>query len=393
MAKDRINVLIITGGNTPQVVTETIWALARREHDRFIPDRLLLAITAGVRRRYDDELLNDGGKLDALCTELGIPLIRARDAVRVPYDEAGKPIEDIRSDADAQAFGTLVAELVRIESADPRTRIHLSLAGGRKTMSFHGGAAMSLFARLEDRLSHVLVQPPDREGPKFWWPTNEDETIDLADIPFVRMRDRLPSRMLTTKLDYKTYVEHAQAALRPTALELVPVDRLVRISDAGGLLAEFQLPNLEFALFQLMAEAAQGSLSGAGPDGIGHNHKGWLAMAMFKEPQKFQPSRTERLRAIYDTTFHEGTDRVDDLANVFAMTPNVEKQKDRNQNYISQHLSDLRDVIEAHLQNEILAARFGAPRNRMAQRGRFGLLLAPKEIVIREDRGPNAKRR
>ena len=95
--------------------------------------------------------------------------------------------------------------LLRGLTADPDTRIHASLAGGRKTMSFYMGYAMSLLGREQDELSHVLISPPALENsPDFWWkPTGarlvrtggsgepcstEDAVIDVAPIPFARLR-------------------------------------------------------------------------------------------------------------------------------------------------------------------------------------------------------------
>lgn len=43
------------------------------------------------------------------------------------------------------------------EFASDDTAIHLSLAGGRKTMSYYAGQAMNLVARPQDRLSHVIL--------------------------------------------------------------------------------------------------------------------------------------------------------------------------------------------------------------------------------------------
>jgi CRISPR-associated protein (TIGR02584 family) len=34
----------------------------------------------------------------------------------------------------------------------------MSIAGGRKTMGFYAGYALSLYGRAQDRMSHVLVE-------------------------------------------------------------------------------------------------------------------------------------------------------------------------------------------------------------------------------------------
>jgi len=78
-------------------------------------------------------------------------------------------------------------------------------------MGFLLGYALSLFGRPQDRLSHVLVDPPFAAHPEFWClpcpprvlldrgqrPIRTDEAhIRLALIPFVRLRQGLPEAML-----------------------------------------------------------------------------------------------------------------------------------------------------------------------------------------------------
>jgi hypothetical protein len=82
--------------------------------------------------------------------------------------------------------------------------IHLitTTAGDRKTMGFLGGDALSLFGRRQDRLSHVLVQPPFQNLPSFHVPPRRarDDPLPgggrvrsaaaevvLVDVPFVRL--------------------------------------------------------------------------------------------------------------------------------------------------------------------------------------------------------------
>jgi CRISPR-associated protein (TIGR02584 family) len=59
---------------------------------------------------------------------------------------------------------------VRELTADPDCAIHASIAGGRKTMGFYLGYALSLFGRPQDRLSHVLVSSPFESNQNFFYP-------------------------------------------------------------------------------------------------------------------------------------------------------------------------------------------------------------------------------
>jgi CRISPR-associated protein (TIGR02584 family) len=81
------------------------------------------------------------------------------DNIHVIKRPNGELLRDIRTDADNVAFADFITEQVREITADPATILHISIAGGRKTMGFYAGYALSLFGRAQDHLSHVLVSP------------------------------------------------------------------------------------------------------------------------------------------------------------------------------------------------------------------------------------------
>jgi hypothetical protein len=309
-------------------------------------------------------------------------------------------IEDIRSDSDAVRFGDLVSEIVRRETLDPGSRVHLSLAGGRKTMSFHAGMAMSLFARPQDELSHVLVHPKEFEQcPDFWFPTAQSVAleggtrdarncrIELALIPFIRVRGLLPQGLSTQAMDYASYVRQLNAVLgaASASLELVSSGCRVRIAD----IADFSLPNTESALYQLMAEWKRDGCEGAGPQGIGPAHRGWMTARMFECPEEYDPNPVARYIAIYQETFLVGSHRADDIVNQIAAAPINKTQRRENVKHFREWKSRLVVDLQRWLHHPDLADRFGAaatpvrvqPGNRFV----FGLRLDPREIVIRAE--------
>src|SRR6476619_274421 len=106
-------VLIITGGLTPQVVTETVYALYRRTPDPLVPGKIVCVVTGGCLDLF-------GAPLDAalirLQQELGIDADWRRRTGRPEADQCGlyveapcgadgESIDDIRSDSDAVRFG------------------------------------------------------------------------------------------------------------------------------------------------------------------------------------------------------------------------------------------------------------------------------------------------
>ncbi|WP_022947130.1 CRISPR-associated protein [Methylohalobius crimeensis] len=73
--------------------------------------------------------------------------------------------------------------------------------------------------------------------------------MELADIPFVRMREELPQTLLNGRAKFSEVVAEAQKALPPLALCLHPVTHTV---TAGG--ETFSLKPAEFAFYWLLAE-------------------------------------------------------------------------------------------------------------------------------------------
>jgi CRISPR-associated protein (TIGR02584 family) len=100
-------------------------------------------------------------------------------------------------------------------------------------MGFYAGSALALFGRPQDRLSHVLVDPPFESHPNFFYPTRRRNIIytaapdsrpldtsaavvTLADIPFVRLRQWLPDAVLQKTAGWGETVAVAQKkSMRP----------------------------------------------------------------------------------------------------------------------------------------------------------------------------------
>jgi len=128
------------------------------------------------------------------------------------------------------------------------------------------GMAFQLFARPSDRLSHVLVWPPDIEGHKdFFYPPprpstysmngrairSRDIKVELAEIPVLLLRERVPATDLETQ-SYTALVARAQQDLdrlaAPPGLILNRGSRSLRIADR-----DVPLTPVEFAVYDLLA--------------------------------------------------------------------------------------------------------------------------------------------
>ena len=195
---------IFIAGATPQVITETIYALAMKNPPVY-PDEVNI-ITTNKGRAIVEDALTGSGILKKLCDEYDLPsLSLSEDSFVIPLDASGNPLDDIRNDSENEFMGNLVTSFIRDRTADPSTRLHCSIAGGRKTMSFYLGAAMQLFGRPWDKLYHVLVSPEFESTHEFFYKPRKNRTImvdgrrlntgdaeiTLAELPFIRLRNKL----------------------------------------------------------------------------------------------------------------------------------------------------------------------------------------------------------
>ncbi|MFN3591143.1 MAG: CRISPR-associated ring nuclease Csm6 [Thermaurantiacus sp.] len=262
-------VLLITAGATPQVVTETVWALARRA-EPWIPHQVLLATTAAGARLYERgdpargtrALLGADGKLGELFRAIAPKNPGPQVRVCVP-EHAGQQAEDLRTDAEVEQFAEMLLHQVAEITSDPETVLHMSLAGGRKTMSFLAGQVMSLLGRPQDVLSHVLVEPASLENPQsgFWWPGDGSPGSDKAkvllhEVPFLRVRAWLePERLLDFERGYAAAVMRANMMLS----DELSLDLGARTVFAGA--ETIRLPPREAAFLALLLLAHQRGLS------------------------------------------------------------------------------------------------------------------------------------
>ncbi|WP_287788057.1 CRISPR-associated ring nuclease Csm6 [Acidiphilium sp.] len=245
-------------GLTPQVVTETLYALVTAKRP-FVPHEIHLLTTEEGQRRVD-LLLKPA--LQALAVDLNCPTLS--DALKPQFVHVirgadGQTLADIDSHADNEAAANAICSVVRSLTADPYTQLHVSLAGGRKTMSFFLGYALSLYGRQDDALSHVLVNEPFQNTQDFFFPPkipkvfldarnrpvrSDEAQLTLAEIPFVRLRQGLPNDLLAGAVSYGETVARVQQALASPRLHLDIDARRLQCQDI-----EVSLPPLLLAFY------------------------------------------------------------------------------------------------------------------------------------------------
>lgn len=288
-------VLLVVTGLSPQVVTETIYALAVQRRPPWIPQEVRLVTTAeGAERARLTLLDRKSGWFHRLRREYRLPEIRFDEsAILVVRDSAGKPLADIRTVDDNMAAADFLLREIRQITSNPRWELHVSIAGGRKTMGFFAGYALSLCGRPQDVLSHVLVDPPFESHPGFFFPTREPHVIHtpppesrpldasqarvtLAEIPFVRLRELLERGAGLEQGGFAEAVDAVQREVSPR----VEVDLATGVIRAAGVAVRMR--PAELAFFAMIARAMREGRPVACPPGAADEHLALLFIAEYE---------------------------------------------------------------------------------------------------------------
>ncbi len=200
---------------TPQVVTETLFALAKY---RGVAISELCIITTAEGK---NALLGAQGfppmqeEIHRMCSRWNMrePFFDQSKAVLVASEETVE-LHDVRTDRENRLFPNLITDVVRQYTADSNTVLHCSIAGGRKTMSVAMAFALSLFGRQDDRLYHVVVSKEFEQSRKFFPATDEEASqIVLAEMPYVRLREKLPLLRDYPRASFSNLVSLAQGVV------------------------------------------------------------------------------------------------------------------------------------------------------------------------------------
>ncbi len=183
-------VLLTLAGHSPAIITETLYALSQQQPP-YLPTEIHVITTASGKQKLQESLLGEAGALARLCVAYQFSMPQLPDSHIHVITHNGHELPDIQTETDNTATADFITALVHGLTADESASLHVSIAGGRKTMTYYLGYALSLFGRMQDRMSHVLVDE-SRISRDFFYPTPDtDITVTLADIPFVRLREGL----------------------------------------------------------------------------------------------------------------------------------------------------------------------------------------------------------
>ena len=271
----RRTALVAALGLAPQTLMETLYYLTQVKPPPVpVAEIRILTTSTGKERVMETLLWKRAGRFHRFCEEYDIAPGKIRfgeEQITVLRDARGLPLEDIRTEEENALAADQTASFVRDLIADPKTALHCSVAGGRKTMGVYLACALQLFGRPQDVLSHVLVSPEFEGHPNFFYKPRrnrilqvrdsegelikqlhtDDARIELAEIPYLRLRRRTEGT-LDVSVPYTQLVRQVQ---REMDLTLQIPDLVVDIRSRRLLVGsiEVALQPIQIALYALYA--------------------------------------------------------------------------------------------------------------------------------------------
>lgn len=165
--------LIATLGSEAQVVTLLLDSLLEKAEPI---DRVIVLHTAPPEGPVSAAVPRIQAEFASGCYPAHIQLHT------VQLEASGQPLADVDSVEGAQAAFTAIYRAVRAEKLAGR-RVHLSVAGGRKTMSVFGMAAAQMLFDEGDRLWHLISRGPLLDEKRMH--AGPGEAAALVEIPVI----------------------------------------------------------------------------------------------------------------------------------------------------------------------------------------------------------------
>lgn len=233
----RQSILIASIGTSPGVLTNAVWALAHQAVP-VIPDEVVVLMTKDGKESLRRALFEEG-VWEAMLSDMRREkldtdgkLVFGEASIHMIPDRKGNEIDDLRTgDDNLRAADFMLGEL-RKYTEDNGTELHVSIAGGRKTMSALLFSCMSLLGREQDKVYHVLLPPAPEGGvsPTFYYPKRgttytarfsgkkykaKDLQCELFEVPFVRMRGWYQEKFKEIPPSYRTLISKVQTVAPP----------------------------------------------------------------------------------------------------------------------------------------------------------------------------------
>lgn len=237
MVQHKRIILVSAMGTSPAVLTNTVWGLIHQKPS-IVPDEIVVFITKSGKELLIQKLFDEGvwnemrSNLKREKIEIDGKLVFGATSIRVIPDAEGNEIEDLRTGDDNLRAADFMLSQLRQYTEDSETELHVSIAGGRKTISALLFSCMTLLGREQDKVYHVLLPPVFEQGvePPFFFPepgvtytakatgkkykANKVQS-ELFEVPFVRMRGWYQEKFKSIPPSYRTLISKVQTVAPP----------------------------------------------------------------------------------------------------------------------------------------------------------------------------------
>ncbi len=270
------NVLFLVTGMTPQIVTETVWALAcdPDNPDKWVPDEIHIFSTEQGFNQIKKRLFTEGVFAQMQKDYPQLQNTRFDERFFHYITQSDEVLPDVTTPEHNQVMANSLCETIRTLCQDKNSNLHVSLAGGRKTMGFYAGYALSLYGRVQDSLSHVLIDPQYEKASDFFYPTIQEYLISdrdgkvlnaqeaeiwLSKIPFVRMRNLIDKKSIMQTKTFSEVVSLIDMSIQPITLKIIDDFHDVRTIMINDI--KCKLSPKEFAIYMLFTKLKQANKS------------------------------------------------------------------------------------------------------------------------------------
>ena len=223
-------ILIVGIGTSPEVLPSTISALCLAE-ESIIPDEVVVITTSSGKELIEKKILATGRlhQEKKLLATKGFEVenkikFGSSNSIKILGD-GNSDFSDISSAYECDESAERIMEIFRQYTEIPETRLVISIAGGRKSLSALMFSCMTLLGRKQDRIFHVFISE-----------TNDSSVIPtLAELSYVRVRGWVDHHLNSGVPGYMKLVNELQGRM-PEAInhELVEFDLLkgsLKIND------------------------------------------------------------------------------------------------------------------------------------------------------------------
>ena len=201
------NILLISSGLSPQVITESLYYHNHSKNPIKIDEVHVITDSTGSKL-IKNNLFTGPGWYHQYLKDYDIEKDSIKfdmDTVYVLKDKSGKPLKDLLTVTANSSAITQIFSIVENLTDNTNNRVIANVAGGRKTMSVIIGQAIQFYGKETDLLTHVIIEEQFLRLQDFYYPPPKktmrkigDKSIDyskikiyLNELPFIRLRPAL----------------------------------------------------------------------------------------------------------------------------------------------------------------------------------------------------------